>query len=303
MNRKVLMLFLDGVGAGRKDPVVNPFFNSNYPAISALLQNTLPHIRKRIIKDGYLFYKNLNATLGIGGLPQSGTGQTALLCGINSAKIIGKHFGPYPYSTLHDIIARRNIFISLRKSGKKVFYANAYPPRYFEYIQQNQFRRTTTTLAWTLSGFKLNDYKKLKSLKALSSDITGEKWNTLGFPRVNEISPQVAGQRLVGFLKNYDFVFYEYFYTDHVGHHQSMEKAVEEIHKIDMLISGIISKLDKERMTLLITSDHGNIEDLSVKTHTTNPVPLIVYGEMAKHINERIKSITHITKEIIKFLI
>lgn len=28
----------------------------------------------------------------------------------------------------------------------------------------------------------------------------------------------------------------------------------------------------------MITSDHGNIEDLSVKTHTRHPVPLVVYG-------------------------
>ncbi len=31
-------------------------------------------------------------------------------------------------------------------------------------------------------------------------------------------------------------------------------------------------------MTIVITSDHGNLEDLSVRTHTRNPVPLAVSG-------------------------
>lgn len=296
------MLFLDGVGAGRKDPSINPFFNSDYPALASIMQDSMPHIRKRVYKLGSIFYKNLNATLGVPGLPQSGTGQVALLCGINSAKIIGKHFGPHPYSTLVDFITKKNIFRRLKQSGRKAFYVNAYPPRYFEYIRENKLKRTATTLAWTLSGNELNDYKKLKNRRALSSDITGEKWNALGFPKIPEISPEIAGRRLINFLKYYDFVFYEYFYTDHVGHQQSMHKAVDELKKIDSLISGIISNFDLEKMTLLITSDHGNIEDLSVKTHTTNPVPLIIYGEMAKSINERIESIADIAPEILKFL-
>ncbi len=48
--------------------------------------------------------------LGVEGLPQSGTGQTSIFCGVNASKIVGKHFGPYPYSTLIPIIKEKNIF-------------------------------------------------------------------------------------------------------------------------------------------------------------------------------------------------
>ncbi len=299
--KKVLMLFLDGVGVGNKNPDKNPFFKTDFPALKFILNERMPHINKHSIRDNYVFYKNINATLGIAGLPQSGTGQTALLCGMNAARFIGKHFGPYPYSTLVDVLANKNIFLQVEISGKKPFYVNAYPPKYFDYIKNRKSHRTATTLAWTLSGNSLNDFRKLRKSEALSSDITGERWNNLGFPKIDEINPEEAGKRLVSFFKNYDFVFFEYFYTDHAGHHQSMEKATEELKKIDSLIAGILSSFNKNEMTLIITSDHGNIEDLSVRTHTRNPVPLIVYGEMAKRINSGIKNISQITPEIIKF--
>ncbi|RCK73997.1 MAG: Phosphoglyceromutase [Ignavibacteriae bacterium] len=301
MQKKVIMLFLDGVGAGRKNEKINPFFNTKLPAIRYVLDDGIPHIKMREVCKRNLYYRNINATLGIDGLPQSGTGQTSLLCGLNASKIIGKHFGPYPYSTLIDFIREYNIFSSLQRYGFKTFYVNAYPPKYFEYIQRKKLRRTATTLAWTFAGKELNDYRTLQNNESLSSDITGEKWNALGFPKVKEISPESAGKRLVSFLKEYDFVFYEYFYTDHAGHSQSMDLAVKELQKVDGLISGIVSSLDVNNMTLIITSDHGNIEDLGIKTHTRNPVPLIVYGEMCKYLNTKIKSITQISREIINF--
>ena len=43
---------------------------------------------------------------------------------------------------------------------------------------------------------------------------------------------------------------------------------------------------DGNNHTLVVTSDHGNVEDLSVKTHTYNPVPLIVSGPHAAQFNE-----------------
>lgn len=296
---KILMLFFDGVGVGRKDQYRNPFFACKIPALEKLLDGNIPHLRLKSFSSDSTFYSQINATLGIEGLPQSGTGQTALLCGMNASKFVGKHFGPYPYSTLRDIIAEKNIFKLLHQKQKPVFYVNAYPPRYFEYVAAHQTRRTATTLAWEMSGFKLNDFKQLQAGEALSADITSQKWNALGFPAVPILSAKKAGHRLVKFLEKYNFVFYEYFYTDHAGHSQSMEKAKEELIKIDELLSGVIESFDKKGMTLIITSDHGNLEDLSVKTHTRNPVPLIVYGNEASHFSGKLKSIANVAPAIV----
>lgn len=291
---RILMIFLDGVGIGKKDPTVNPFFSANLPSLANLLDGNIPYFRSKLFKSDGATVVKLNATLGVKGLPQSGTGQTALLCGVNAAKIIGKHFGPHPYSSLRQVIGEKNIFLNLSKRGKKVYYANAYPQRYFEYIEKHQTRRTATTMAYTMSGFNLNDHNKLERKEALASDITNERWNAMGFPKVSPITPNQAGKRLVKFLEKYDFVFFEYFFTDHAGHSQSLVKAKEELEKIDGLLSGLLENFDKKSMMLILTSDHGNIEDLTTKSHTRNPVPLIIVGE--NNMNHNLKSIKDISQ-------
>ncbi|MDI6778760.1 MAG: alkaline phosphatase family protein [Bacteroidota bacterium] len=300
---RVLMIFLDGFGIGKKNSSVNPFFSASLPTLQKLLEGNIPYLRSKKFNSNGTAVSSLNATLGVEGLPQSGTGQTALFCGVNAPQIIGKHFGPYPYSTLKKVISQKNIFIKLKQKRKKVFYVNAYPPRYFEYMENHQSRRTVTTLAWLLSGNNLNDHHKLKNGLALSSDITNQRWNSMGFPSMPELTPFNAGKRLVSFLDHYDFVMYEYFFTDHAGHSQSMEKAKEELEKIDGLIGGVMEEFDKKRMLLVLTSDHGNIEDLSTKSHTRNPVPLFLVGnEQKRKVFQPVKNITQISSAILNIL-
>ena len=67
-------------------------------------------------------------------------------------------------------------------------------------------------------------------------------------------------------------------------------------------IRALLGKLDLERSTVILTSDHGNIEDLSVRNHTLNPVPTIVWGRHREHIAPRIRSLTDITPAIVDVL-
>src|SRR5947207_14613824 len=117
----VVMLFLDGVGVGTSNPAINPFFAGTYPALGELCGGDMIHLRHARRSSSSASITPISATLGTEGLPQSGTGQTALMTGINAASLIGKHFGPYPYSTLHPVIDEKNIFRMLRDSGKMVF--------------------------------------------------------------------------------------------------------------------------------------------------------------------------------------
>ncbi|MGD1861271.1 MAG: hypothetical protein ACFB0E_15025 [Leptolyngbyaceae cyanobacterium] len=47
-------------------------------------------------------------------------------------------------------------------------------------------------------------------------------------------------------------------------------------------MAGIVTHLSPN-VTLLITSDLGNLEDRVTKRHTPNPVPLIAIGPAASH--------------------
>ncbi|HZY10284.1 MAG TPA: hypothetical protein VFF29_03945 [Bacteroidota bacterium] len=295
----VLMLFLDGVGIGRKDPTTNPFFFEKLYTLSNLLHDDIPHK-----KDSQRFYSDvslvpLNATLGVRGLPQSGTGQTALFTGKNAARIINKHFGPYPYSSLRPIIERYNIFHRLSTIGRSVYFANAYPQKYFEHLKLNQSRQTVTSMSWKMAGFELNDSRSLDNGQGISADITNEGWAKLGYPKITVITPQQAGQNFVDLTNEYDFVLFEYFLTDRAGHSQSMNEAVIVLKKFDDFLSGILNSFDDRSMLLLITSDHGNIEDLSTKSHTRNPVPLIALGAYHQRFVKDLTSLIHVTPRIL----
>jgi 2,3-bisphosphoglycerate-independent phosphoglycerate mutase len=275
------MLFLDGVGLGVEDPSVNPLFAARMPALRSLFTGELPSLGRGQISSGEAVVLPLDATLGVPGFPQSGTGQTSLFTGTNGAALAGKHFGPHPYSTLKPVIAERNIFRRLRDAGKSPLFANAFPQRFFDYLGSHPGRMTVTTLSVTSSGLPLLRGEDLARGMALSADITNAGWHALGYPDIPVVPPEEAGKRLSMLSGKHDFVLFEYWKTDAAGHAMDHREAVNVLETFDGMLRGILGSLDTRETILLITSDHGNIEDLTTKTHTCNPVPLILYGARA----------------------
>jgi hypothetical protein len=272
------MLFLDGVGIGAKDPAVNPLFAARLPALRSLCGGDLPSIRRsrRVSRSGAVL--PLDATLGVPGLPQSGTGQTSLFTGTNGAALAGKHFGPYPYSTLQPVIAERNIFRRLRDAGKSPLFANAFPQRFFDYMDAHRARMSVTTLSCATSGIPLLRSGDLARGDAVSADITNAGWAGLGYPEIPHIDPAEAGSRLSQLSRKHDFVLFEYWKTDKAGHAMNFPEAVRVLESFDAMLAGILSSLDAGKTLLLLTSDHGNIEDMTTKSHTRHPVPLFLHG-------------------------
>ena len=63
----------------------------------------------------------------------------------------------------------------------------------------------------------------------------------------------------------------------------------------------MIQTINFSNTTLVITSDHGNLEDVSVKTHTRNPVPLIAMGPSA-YAFDAVRDLSGITPAILRGL-
>ena len=294
------MLFLDGVGIGKKDTASNPFFSARLPNLRSLLGGSLPSLRSSRCSGDHAILVPINATLGVPGLPQSGTGQTTLFTGINASRLLGRHFGPYPHSALRPVIQEKNIFHQLKKRGRHVCFANAYPVQFFQYIASGKTRLTVTTVSCQMAGVPLRGADELVKNEGISSDITRERWNDLGYPDMPVITPEEAGGHLSKLSRSHDFTLFEYFLPDHAGHDQSMEQAVNTLERVDGFLGGILEAFDHDTMTLLITSDHGNVESLDVRTHTRNPVPLIVAGEHRNFLAGRIKNLAHVAPAILQ---
>ncbi|HTO93433.1 MAG TPA: hypothetical protein VMM80_03650 [Bacteroidota bacterium] len=276
--RRVLMLFMDGVGIGKKDPAVNPLFAARLPALRSLGGGEIPSLGYRRLHGAGSAVVPLDATLGVAGLPQSGTGQASLFTGVNGPALAGRHFGPHPYSTLKPVIASGSIFRRIRDAGKSPLFANAFPGRFFEYMEGKRARLTVTTLSCTSAGVPLLGAGDIARGEGISADITNRGWKALGHGEIPEIAPEEAGRRLARLSGAHDFVLFEYWKTDYAGHAMNMAEAVSVLETFDAMLSGILSAPEASGTLIVITSDHGNIEDLTVRTHTRHPVPLWLHG-------------------------
>jgi 2,3-bisphosphoglycerate-independent phosphoglycerate mutase len=296
------VIFWDGVGYGRKDAEVNPFFSARLPALRALCGEDLFSLHRRRVFTPLASIVPVNATLGVAGLPQSGTGQTALFTGVNAPRVIGSHFGPYPYSTLVPIIREKNIFRQLHALGASFRFVNGFPRRYIEYLTAHAARTPVVALAYASVTGALHTHLDVHSGTAISADIIGGRWKELGHGEIREVAPESAGETFYRIGIPFDFVLFEYFITDKAGHTQHLATAIDALERLDRFIDGILARFDFRRDTLLLISDHGNIEDLTTKSHTRNPVPLIVAGRNKDFFSASVRRLTDLTPAIVASL-
>ncbi|MCU7489929.1 MAG: metalloenzyme [Ignavibacteria bacterium] len=292
------MIFIDGVGFGEPDARKNPFFKLGFKAFTEVF-GAIPSLNNQTLTaENGIFLFPTDARLGVDGLPQSGTGQTSIFCGFNAPKVLGQHFGPYPYSTLIPLIKEKNIFREFLDRKLEVNFVNAYPKIFFDYLASGKQRLSATTLCCRLSGLRLHDYEDLKEGKALSAEIDNSRWVTkLGYD-LPVIEPESAAERLMGIASHNSFTLYEYFLTDHLGHGRNADTFEETMHTLDRFLYHILKNFPED-MTLVICSDHGNLEDISVKSHTLNPSITITAGKYAWELSEKIKDLTDIKPAIL----
>jgi len=295
----VLMVFLDGVGIGKKDFEFNPFFKYGFNSFEKIF-GTVPSLENPVIKKENYFLFPADATLGVSGLPQSGTGQVALFCGFNASKFAGKHYGPFPFSTTVPFLLKENIFLHYKNNGGS-FFANAYPKIFFDYINSGRSRLSTTTLTCNRAAIRFNNVSDVRNGRALTAELTNERWNRkLGY-RLPVIKPKTAARRLLRIVSRNKFTLFEYYLTDHLGHWRLADEFDKLYSELDQFLFTLLDEMDAKNTTLVICSDHGNLEDLSVKTHTINPSLTITAGKNSESIFKSVKNITDIKHAIIKY--
>ncbi len=306
-----LFLFMDGVGLGSDDPARNPFARPVTPALEKLLGGRRLLLSSAPYEGPRATLLPLDTALGVGGLPQSATGQAALLTGQNVPAALGYHYGPKPNPEVASYIKNGNLFNRLRSAGQRVAFLNAYPPRYFESIHSGLRMYSAIPLAVVSAGLSLKTTSDLYAGQALSADFTAQGWRQhLGLPDTPVLTPLQAGQRLAELAQANDFSFFEYWLSDYAGHSRvaggsSMQAACELLATFDQVLEGLLAAWQDASGLVLITSDHGNLEDLSTRRHTANPVPALLIGapELRSRFTEGLHDLTGIAPAILRFLL
>ncbi len=298
----IILLFVDGLGLGEDLSSINPLLRARMENLRALLGGGVPTKQTHSFSHDGTIAKPIDAVLGVEGLPQSGTGQIAIFTGANGPAIHGEHFGPYPPTTLRGVLESDNIFSQLIKHRKRVVFANAFPRQFFDYVRRGTRRLTVTTLSCLASGVDLRTAEDLAKDQAVSADLTRERWPELGYPELTAIAARESGAHVAALSRKYDFTLFEYWLTDHAGHKMDFGFAVEVLERFDEFLGGILEHFDAGGQLLVLVSDHGNIEDLTTKTHTRNDVPCIATGHRAGEFVQHVHNITHITPTIVDFL-
>ena len=280
---RILFLFMDGIGLGDDDPANNPFAACQMPALEALLGG-----RKLILETAPYVGDEatllaVDPTLGLPGMPQSASGQAALLTGRNVPQEIGEHYGPKPNKPIQQILGEGNIFSTVDRLGGKAALLSAYPPQYFDAVKRGYRLYSAIPFAVDAAGMSLMTTEDIQAGRALAVDFTGEGWAARSeFPQIPIYTPFEAGAKLAQLASRYDLAWFDFWPSDYAGHRQDMNSAIALLERFDTVISGLLQTREANQDLVVLTSDHGNLEDLSQRGHTRNPVPALLIGSQAQ---------------------
>lgn len=273
---RVILFFIDGLGLGPESDH-NPLFTTPTPCLESLLGGRSLTIEAVGTKTQKATLLQLDATLGVPGLPQSATGQTTLFTGINAPRVVGRHIRGFPTEPLRKLLAAEGILKKVLDAGKKPLFLNGFRPEFFTELAEGNRFYSATTLMNLYAGLPFCSFEDMANRRSVYSDITNEVLHAMGFD-VPYVHPQDAGATLARQAADHDFLLFEYFLTDMVAHKRDREKAAHCISAIDSFLQSALDKLDLSETLLIVTSDHGNIENLAVGHHTDNPVPFLLVG-------------------------
>jgi 2,3-bisphosphoglycerate-independent phosphoglycerate mutase len=286
----VLLVFVDGVGLGEPDPHKNPLWSARLTRLRLAQDLPAPDPRAILVPT--------DACLGVPGLPQSATGQTSILAGVNAPAAVGQHVSGYCTASLAALLDGQSLFSRVTAGGGTATFANAYTPRYLEHPPRFV---SVTTVATAKAGLRFRTLDDLARGEAVFHDFTNRLLPERGY-YLPPIGPAEAGARLAAIARSHAFTLYEHFLTDLAGHAQDMANAAVVLENLDRFLESLLDRLDLSENLVVLTSDHGNLEDLSVRTHTRNPVPTLLWGGGAADVAAGIRDLSDIAPAIARHL-
>jgi hypothetical protein len=284
------LLFVDGLGLGEDEPEKNP--------VARARVNRLRLLRDRPAPDPAAVLVPTDACLGVPGLPQSATGQTSILAGINAPAAVGRHINGYCTKSLAALLDGRSLFSRVKACGGEVTFANAYTPAFLEHLPRFL---SVSTVAAMRAGLTFRTLDDLARGEALFHDFTNRLLPERGYS-LPIVTPREVGARLARLARRHTFTMCEHFLTDRAGHARDMGRGVEILEDLEEFLDAVLSGMDLSAHLVVLASDHGNLEDLSTKRHTRNLVPAIFWGAGASEASTGVRTIADIAPAILRHL-
>jgi len=241
--------------------------------------------------------------LGLPGRPQSATGQATILTGRNVPFLVGEHYGPKPNQAVAEIVRESNLFKEVMDGGGEAALITPYPQGYFDGINSGRRLLSSVPLAATSAGLALMTAEDLRAGRAVSPGFTGQGWHDhLGYSDIPIMTLTQAGRQIAQIAQSYEFSFFEHWPSDRSGHRGPLDQAVEHLEVIDEVLGGLFGAWDDQNDLLIITSDHGNIEEKDHRQHSRNPVPTILVGLGHDRLAATVVDLTDIARVVKQFL-
>jgi hypothetical protein len=259
----------------------------------------------------------VDTTFGVEGRPQSASNQTAILTGEPAPALIGRHVLGYPNPPLREILAERSLVKRLMAAGRTATFANSYPSPYLDVLKLRRRASTTppeftfppamvkrlkpsaSTLAFAAAEVPLRTLDDARAGDGLTHDITGAHAHRRGLS-VPQRTPEEAAQIFWQVAEGMDFTFFEHYLADEAGHAQDFEAALSALDTFDAFARAVVA-LQPPDARVLICSDHGNVEDLSTRSHTLNPVPVLYFGPPAPEV-EALATVADVGRTVLRWL-
>ncbi len=134
--------------------------------------------------------------------------------------------------------------------------------------------------------------------------------STTTYDKKPEMSAKIITKQLIDSLdKDYLFTLVNFANPDMVGHTGNIDATVKALETLDACLKVIFSKIDLEKTDVIITSDHGNCDEMLSKdqkiitSHSLNKVPFILISKKDyKKANVKEASLANIAPTLLKLL-
>lgn len=296
-----ILIFVDGLGWGPVDPAVNP--QHAYGGEVFRFGAAAEALAAPVPAWGGGRARAIDAVLGVPGVPQSATGQTTLLSGVNAQAAIGQHLTGFPNQALRDILREHSVLRQLARGGVPARFLNAFRPRFWDLPAEKQWALSATTVANLAAGLPFFTLDDVAAGRSLYQDFTNAELIARGFAVPPLTAAQAGGVLARAAREGGGFTLYEYFLSDKAGHTGEAAVIAGELVKLDDFVRATLAELETElaggRALVLLTSDHGNLEDATTRRHTTNPVPLLAWGAGAQELVAGVTRLDEVTPAIV----